>query len=218
MSTDASSSLSWLVIGGTSGIGREVVRQLSVAGLPVKAFGRSAADAGFDAGVEPCVGEARYADDVCKALDGVSVVVQALGVKERPGMLWERETLFSEATHVLLPAMEAAGIKRLITVTGYGAGDTRASMSAPARLAQKLVLGRIYEDKGRQEELVKASDLDWTLVQPGLLTNGSLSKRYKVLSDPKSWHLGMISRADVADFVVSAGRDETHMRETVVLA
>ena len=218
MTAHTSPCPTWLVIGGTSGIGREVVSQLADLGAPVRAFGRSAGDAGFGEGVEPVKGDARNAGEVAGALKGVSIVVQALGVKERVGMIWERETLFSQATRILLPAMQAAGVDRLIAVTGYGAGDSRGAMSGPARFAQHLVLGRIYDDKARQEEMIKASGLAWTLVRPGLLTNGSRSRRYKVLRERSSWHLGMISRADVADFVVGAGRDGTHMREAVVLA
>ena len=157
-------------------------------------------------------------DDVAAALDGATLVIQALGVKERPGMLWEDERLFSRATATLLPAMQAAGLSRLITITGYGAGDSAKAMSLPVRLGHKAVLGRVYEDKTRQEELITASDLDWTLVRPTLLSDGALSKGYKVLVDADAWHMGVISRADVAHFVVLAARDGSHVGEAVVLA
>lgn len=207
----------WVVFGGTSGIGREVVRQAAEAGLAVRAVGRSADGVAFEDGVEAFTGDALNSEDVACALDGAGVVVQALGVKERPAMVWEEERLFSQSTSVLLPAMEAAGVKRLIVVTGIGAGDGLDHLSLPARLAQQALLGRVYEDKTRQEEMIRASDTDWTLVRPGLLTDGSLTKRYKALDDPDSWRLGMISRADVAHFIVEAGTKSSYVHETVVL-
>lgn len=209
--------MTWLVMGGTSGIGRQIVEEVNAKGLPVRAFGRSADQQTFDDGVEPFKGDATNAQDVENALDGVEIVVQALGVRERPAMAWEEEHLFSSATAVLLPLIEKAGIKRLITITGYGAGESADTMSFLARAGHKAVLGKIYADKTRQEELIKQSPLDWTLVRPTVLTTGAKSKRYKVLTDPASWHMGMISRADVAHFTVETGLNGAHLHQAVVL-
>ncbi len=210
--------MTWLVMGGTSGIGRLVVEEAPKAGVPVRAFSRSADACTLPGSAEAYAGNALDVDDVSAALDGVDLVVQALGVKERPGMLWEEETLFSNATGTLLPLMNKKGIKRLITVTGYGAGDSADTMSSLARLGHKAVLGKVYADKTRQEEMIKASDLDWTLVRPTVLTNTPASQRYSVLTDPSSWHMSVISRADVAHFVVRAGREGSHLHQAVVLA
>lgn len=210
--------MTWLVFGGTSGIGREVVSEAASKGVAVRAFARSAEEGQFEDGVEAFKGDALKADDVAAALEGASVVVQSLGVKERPAMVWEEEHLFSQATAILLPLMQEVGVRRLITVTGYGTGESMQTMSLPARMAQKAVLGKVYEDKTRQEDLIKATDLDWTLVRPTLLTNNTASKQYNVLIDPSSWHMGMVSRADVAHFVVGAGLDNSHLHEAVVLA
>jgi len=210
--------MTWLVMGGTSGIGAKIVEEASGAGLTVRAFSRSADAAKLPEGAEAYAGNALHADDVRAALEGVTVVVQALGVKERPAMLWEEETLFSTATSILLPLMEEMGIKRLITVTGYGAGDSAETMSSLAKLGHKAVLGKVYEDKTLQEDLIKASDLDWTIVRPTVLTNTPASRRYSVLTDPSSWRMGVISRADVAHFVVKAGHESSHLHQAVVLA
>lgn len=216
--TSSEPDATWLIMGGTSGIGRKVVEEAIKADIKVRAFGRSANAELFGDGVEPFAGDALNVEDVRRALEGVNVVVQALGVKERPAMLWEEETLFSSATSTLLPLIEEMGIKRLITVTGYGAGESADTMSSLARLGHGAVLGKVYADKTRQEELIKATDLDWTLVRPTVLTNTPASRRYSVLTDPSSWHMGVISRADVADFVVRCGRDASHIQQAVVLA
>jgi hypothetical protein len=55
----------------------------------------------------------------------VDVVVQSLGVDIAPRAIFERTTLFSQSTRILVDAMKAAGVKRLIAVTGLGAGDSR---------------------------------------------------------------------------------------------
>jgi hypothetical protein len=76
--------------------------------------------------------------------------------------------LFSDATRVLIAAMGAQGVKRLICVTGFGAGDSRASISFLQRLPFQIVFGRAYADKSLQERLIKESVLDWTIARPGV--------------------------------------------------
>ena len=64
------------------------------------------------------------------------------------------------------------------------------------------------------EQIVRASGLDWTIVRPGGLTSGPATGRYGVLVDPASWRAGMISRADVADFLAKQVDDTTYLRKT----
>jgi uncharacterized protein YbjT (DUF2867 family) len=113
----------------------------------------------------------------------------------------------SRATAVMLEGMHAAGVRRLVVVTGFGAGRSRRAMSAIERLGHGAVLGRIYADKSRQEALVIDSGLDWTIVRPTILTNGRAKGHYRVLEDPADWRNGLIARADVADFLVRAAGD-----------
>ena len=110
--------------------------------------------------------------------------------------------LFSKATQIVIDAMKKACVRRLICVTGFGAGDSRAKLGPLQAMFFELLLGRAYEDKDAQETLVKRSGLDWIIVRPVLLTNGPNTGRYKVLDHPKDWRSGTISRADVADFLL----------------
>jgi putative NADH-flavin reductase len=125
--------------------------------------------------------------------------------------------LFLDATRILVAAMRAQGVKRLISVTGFGAGDSRASINCLQLLPFRFFLGRAYDDKDVQERLIKDSALDWTIVRPGLLTNGGRTGRYKVLKAPSQWRNGNISREDVADFLVRQIEDRAYVRETPVL-
>ena len=113
--------------------------------------------------------------------------------------------------------MREAGISRLIAVTGFGAGTSRQAMSALERLGHGIVLGKPYADKSRQEEMLKASDLDWTIVRPTILTNRPASGKYKVLADPATWRNELISRADVATFIVDEIERDGHVRRDVVV-
>jgi putative NADH-flavin reductase len=205
-----------LIIGASRGIGLEAVRQALDAGHRVRAFARSADRMALShPALEMVRGDALAKADVAAAVRGVDAVIQVLGVGF--GDLFRPVHLFSDATRILVAAMAAAGVKRLIAVTGYGAGDSRDSMGLLQRVPFRLLLGRAYDDKDVQERLIRASTLDWTIARPGMLTNGARTGRYQVLAAPATWRNGAISRADVADFVVRQIEDRTCLRTAPVL-
>ena len=70
-------------------------------------------------------GDALEMATVKRALTGVDVVTQSLGVSAGPEIILKPTRFFSKATRVLVTAMEEAQVKRLICVTGFGAGDSR---------------------------------------------------------------------------------------------
>ncbi len=114
--------------------------------------------------------------------------------------------------------MKGAGVKRLIAVTGIGAGDSRGHGGLIYdAIAFPLILKRVYDDKDVQEWIIRSSDLDWTIVRPGLLTNKPATGRYRVLTASKDWQFGVISRADVADFLVRQVDDRSLIGTTPLL-
>ncbi len=193
-----------LVIGASSGIGLATVKEALENGLAVRAFSRSAEKSmtlSHDL-LETRSGNALNAEDIRAALCNVDAVVQVLGVPLNLKLITGPISLFSEATKVLLPSMHDAGVKRLIGVTGFGAGESRTAISPVQRLPFRAVFGRAYDDKSIQETMIKSSGLDWTIVRPGVLTNGPKTQRYRVLVNATEWSNGIISRANVAHFIV----------------
>jgi len=206
-----------LVMGATKGIGRDTVLTALDRGHEVRAMARGADALEPRPGLEPFAGDATDSADVDRALDGVDVVIQTLGIRERLAMLWEEERLFSTATGVLLPLMAAKGPRRLIAVTGFGAGRSRAAMSRLERLGHGAVLGKPYADKDRQEALIEASDLDWTILRPVILTNSAAREDVEVLDDPATWRNGLVSRKSVARVLVDLAETGAHRQKDVVL-
>jgi putative NADH-flavin reductase len=205
-----------LIIGASKGIGLETTRQALDAGHDVRALARSAtAIAISNPSLEKMRGNALKTVDVEAALVGVDVVIQTLGVGL--GELFRPVHLFSDATRVLIAAMRSQGVKRLICVTGFGAGDSRASISCLQRLPFQIVFGRAYDDKSLQEQLINESELDWTIARPGVLTSGPRTGHYQILSEASQWRNGIISRADVAEFLVRQIGDQTYIRKAPVL-
>ena len=53
--------------------------------------------------------------------------------------------------------------------------------------------------------------------RPGLLTNRPATGRYLVLTTSKDWRFGVISRADVANFIIRQIHDRALIRATPLL-
>lgn len=205
------------VIGASRGIGRKVVDHALSRGHAVRALARSADKMGIDAdGFEPVTGDATDPVALARAIEGADAVILTLGVPRDLRAL-KRTTLFSDATRALIPVMEAAGLRRLLAVTGFGAGDSEAKLSSLEKIPFRLFLGRAYADKTVQEGMIRASGLDWTIVRPGILNDNKMSGKYKVLVEPETWRQGIISRADVAHFLVQATEDGSHIGKTPAL-
>ncbi len=160
-----------LVIGASRGIGLETVRRALAAGHRVRAFARGAAAIPVEApALEKVAGDALDAGrrDV-SALTGADAVIQSLGASHGPQSILGGTTIFSQATRILIDAMRATGVRRLVAVTGLGAGDSRGHGGfLYDALVFPLVLKRIYDDKDVQEQMIRASGLEWTIVRPGL--------------------------------------------------
>ena len=202
------------VIGASRGIGRKVVDYALSRGHAVRALARSADRMGIEAeGFAPIAGDATDPAALARAVAGADAVILTLGVPRDLRVL-RRTTLFSDVTATLIPVMEAAGVRRLLTVTGFGAGDSEAKLSSVDRIPFRLFLGRAYADKSLQEEMIRASGLDWTIARPGILNDNAMSAKYKVLVEPDTWRQGIISRADVAHFLVHAAEDGSHIGKT----
>ena len=208
-----------LIIGASRGIGLETVKAALGGGHKVRALSRSAADIPIEnADLETLSGNALDSDTIRNALEGVDVAIQTLGVDIFLRAIIEPTTLFSRSTRILVDAMKAAGVDRIIAVTGLGAGDSRGHGGILYDgIAFPLLLKRVYDDKDVQEWIIRSSGLNWTIVRPGLLTSGPATGRYRVLRVPQEWRFGVISRADVADFLVRQVDDRTLIGATPLL-
>ncbi|PYD75660.1 NAD(P)-dependent oxidoreductase [Novacetimonas pomaceti] len=205
-----------LVMGASRGIGLEVVRAALGQGYGVRAFARHASAIALTHDrLEKCPGDALVPADVERALVGVDAVVQVLGIPNRD--LFGPVDLFSRATAVLLPLMARHGVRRLVAVTGFGAGDSAAAVGPFQRLPFRMLFGRAYDDKTRQEERIIASGLDWTIWRPGVLINGRASGRARILTAPSQWRNGIVSRADVAANMVSHLEDAAMLHQKPVI-
>lgn len=188
-----------LVIGATGPQGRELLSQGVAAGHEMTAAVRNMDVEGLPAGARKVRVDVTEPETLAMAVTGQDAVVSSLG----SGLSRRPMTMLSEGTRHLAEAMKGAGVRRLICITGIGAGDSKGHGGfVYDNIIQPLLLDEVYKDKTRQEEVVKTSGLDWTLVRPGQLTNGPRTGHFEAYTDLSEITVGKISRADVASFIL----------------
>jgi putative NADH-flavin reductase len=201
-----------IIFGATGGTGKELVQQALEQGYSVTAFVRRKGklDIEHERLIE-VVGDAFKSSDVDSAVANHDAVLSALGL---PLFRFSGARICSEGTRNIMNAMKKHGVRRLIVESAYGAGDSRTSIYG--FLIWLFVPGRM-NDKQRMEKIIKASDYDWTIVRPVALTSGKKSGKY---DSHVYWFepWPMISRADVAEFMLNQLNDTTYVRKAVTLS
>ncbi|MDI6855062.1 MAG: SDR family oxidoreductase [Deltaproteobacteria bacterium] len=204
-----------LIIGATRGIGLQLLKQALAAGHAVTVPARRPRKiTERHDNLRVLQGDILDEDSVDLAVAGQEAVCLTIGVK----VTLKPVSVFSAGTANVLAAMQRHRVRRLVCVTGIGAGDSRGHGGfLYDRIFQPLLLKTIYADKDRQEALIRAGDTAWTIVRPARLTNGPLTGKYRVLTDLRGITAGRISRADVAHFILTELAANRYLNQTPLL-
>lgn len=204
-----------LVLGATGATGRLIVDKAVAKGYEVVALVRSRARAADLVGAELVEGDARDPAALARAIAGCDAVISSLGTAISP---FREVNLLSTATRALVGVMERQNVRRLVCITGLGAGDSRGHGGFFFdRLFLPLLLRKVYQDKDRQEDAIRASTLDWTNVRPTVLNDKPAQGGVKALTDLSGVHGGTIARADVAEFVVQQLTTDTWLHKAPLI-
>ena len=203
-----------LIIGATGATGRILMGEALAQGHEVTALARTpSAVAPEDYRPRVLQGNALDPSSVEAAVAGQDAVLSALGTRStRP------TTLFSESTSNVISAMEKHGVWRLVCITGIGTGESKGhSGFLYDKIILPFVVKNVYEDKDRQEEAIKQSNLDWVIVRPARLTDEPAKGEYRVFLGG-SYRAETISRADVAAFMLAQLTDDTYVHKMPVIS
>ena len=208
-----------LIFGATGSTGQCLVAQALERGHEVTAFVRDPAKLGdMAARVAVITGDILDSASVKAAFaEPFDAVLSSLGVFHR-----EDQTDLSRGTAHIIAAMEQAGCRRLAVVSSLGAGDSAGQGNWLAWFLQRFLLKYVLIDKTRQEDHIRASALDWTIVRPPQLTDGQpvstglIAWEGPVPSGARpSWKT---SRATVAAFLLDTVERNSYVHKAVNLS
>ncbi len=199
------------VFGATGRTGRQLLALARERGLQVNALARHPEDLGEFRGHVTVV-EGSVTDPVAveHTLERSAAVLSALGPRrDSPA------DLLSTASRNILAAMRKEGTRRVIVLTNTAIKDPSDRLPLAhklLRLVLPVVNRRLVPDSLAAAQAMAESGVDWTLVRAPILTDGPRTGSYRVGALVRGMPL-RVSRADVAEFMVSCVVDGRFVRE-----
>jgi len=204
-----------LVFGATGPGGQQLVQQALSQGHEVTAFARNPDGMSTDKRVRLVAGDTtRDAEQIAEAMRGQEAVVSALGRRKT----LRSDNLIARSMHLIVPAMEQAGVRRLVVMSAFGVGGSLRDAPLIPRIMYRVLLADIFADKKAAEDEIRRSRLDWTIAYPVLLTDGPLTGHYRAGERLELRGLPKISRADVAHFMLAEMKTRAFVRKVAVLS
>ncbi len=203
------------LFGSTGSVGLHVITQALQLGHTVTAFSRapSKLTQSHDHLI-PCKGDIHDHDAVERATQNQDAVICTLGMP-----LFNNDKLRSIGTKNIINAMNTTGVTRLICLSSMGTGDSRQLLPAKYKyLIAPLLMRRLFADHALQEQAIKQSNLDWTIIRPGGFTKESSKPTpttYRhgfTIADKKTQ--AQISRPHVAEFLLKQLTDTTYLHKS----
>lgn len=202
-----------LIFGATGGTGRHLIQQALRQGHEVTAFVRDPSKLNIPQ-LKVLQGDVMDYASVEQAVSGHDAVLSALGAPAN-----KTGTIRSAGTLHIIRAMEKIGVRRFICQTSLGYGDSKEVLNRTPFYFKYLIvpflLKKGFADHALQEEHIRKSRLDWVIVRPSNLTDSDFTGKYRhgfPATDDKIKVI--ISRADVADFMLKQLSDNTYLHKT----
>ncbi|TRX56209.1 hypothetical protein FNH22_16350 [Fulvivirga sp. M361] len=174
-----------LLLGGTGRTGKLVLEEAVKRGYLVNCLVRDPTRLERDhASINFFKGSPNQMSDLKQSMYGCEAIISVLNISRTPDFPWARlrtpVTFLSDVMHNVIELAEQEGIKRIIVCSAWGVAETKRDVPAWFNwFINNSNIGFAYKDHEKQEELLKKSNLRWTIVRPTGLTNSK--KEQKVI-------------------------------------
>jgi len=206
------------VIGANGRTGIEIVRQALEKNIVVKALVRDKQKINIsNPNLEIIVGTPEHYKDVDQAIREVDAVCVALNICRKSDWPWSKVVspydLLDVSMKNIVKAMKENGINRVITISAWGTGDSYEETNWMFKfLINKTNVRYAYAGHEDQERTLTQSGLDWTSIRPVGLNNKQKHKEILIRIKRNDPLKRMISRKDVAKFILDITDDERYFQ------
>lgn len=186
-----------IVFGATGDTGIQLVEQLLAEGHEVTAFVRNPEKLKIS-GEKLLIEKGDVLNPVTLSgkINGADAVFSALGGNHRQATI-----VYSQGIENIITEMQKSGIERLICLSAETL-KSKEEATFVERIFIKILwklFSNLYRDMQQMEQKILSSSLDWTIIRPPRLTNGSKTNDFQMsINHSISKGKGKISRADLA--------------------
>jgi putative NADH-flavin reductase len=219
------------IFAATGGIGSQILKQARSANHEVTVVVRNPKKLnGVWNGLRVVTADLAAADPnaIESAVAGADAVLSGLGASSNA-----EAGIAAQGTRAIVDAMQASGVRRIIVVSAAPV-STVASPGRPNPPKHdpgegfvmryvltpfiKIVLRKVYADHALMEDLLRESNLDWTIFRPPQLNNNPLTGKYRTALGQNLRGGLSISRADVAHAMLASLKQPETIRQAVGIA
>jgi putative NADH-flavin reductase len=199
------------IFGGSQGVGKECIKQalreghkiITLARDPKKLDDLSIYNS-INENLKIIQGDVFDQSKVDLVISQCDIVINSLG---GPG------NVCSKGTEQIIFSMKRFNIKRIITCSSLGVGDSYREVGCFTRFIICLFIKKPIADKNIQEDLLNNSGLDYITVRPGHLINADSVGTFKT----ENVTGGKIPRCDVATFILKQISSDEYLKRSVSL-
>lgn len=211
-----------LILGASGKIGKLVLNEAIERGYNVTVIVRSKSKIKENGNVQLIEGSVLDDNVLTEAMKGQDAVVSCLGVlRENQANPWSKVVPPANLTELVadktLNLMSEFGVKRLISISAAGVGDSEKILTFPMKTLIKLSNVKVsFADLFNMEATMKNSSIDTLALRPVGLKDGDPSNTAKIVD--KCGMSSQISRSDVAIWMLDAlERKEIYTNSTEII-
>lgn len=206
------------IFGSTGFLGKVLLKKALESGYQVKTLVRNPEKLGdFKNQVEFIQGSIFEANKIEETVNGTEVVISTVGPPQRNPKNPEK---YKKAMEDLVAALIKHNIKRIIHVGGAVHPGGKNENWTTGRLLLRFFLNLSWKPgllaKQLEWEVLKKSNLDWTLVRPPQITKGG--SMGKVKADEKNLARIKINVNDLSDFILAQINSKEWIKKAPLVA
>lgn len=199
-----------LILGASGKTGRALIAQAVTRGHSVTAFVRSQLTTLMTEAVRVVTGNPMSEQDLATVIPGHEAVLSAIGSR---GL--GTTSIRADSARAVIVALRSSSCRRFVVLSS-SLVDSRPGWLT--HMLSRTLIRNPARDQRQMERVVIASDIDWTIVRPGMFTNAKPAGQYVAVAGGEPGSRGLkITRSDVAAAMLDLVERGDYIRQIVWL-
>jgi uncharacterized protein YbjT (DUF2867 family) len=213
-----------LILGATGRTGRFLVEEAIKHGYNINLLVRDKSKITINSNlISVYEGTPTTKEDLTNAMRGCEIIMSALNISRTSDFPWAKlrtpADFLSATMKNIIEVTNKLPVKHIIITSAWGVCETKKDIPGWFRwLIDHSNIAYPYKDHELQEELLKNSNLNWTVVRPVGLTNSLKEKNIIVSIDNFPKPTLTIGRKNVARFIINVLQSDLYLKQSPTIS